>query len=146
MYPRKGEIDPDRLALAQEAKAFFLRFLEADSPHICVENPRPLKIVGLPEKTQQIQPYEYGEPWSKLTCLWLKGLPRLVPTNLVEDHKPYVSCGTSRNKGKKDKAGFSRAGGASRVRSRTFPGIAEAMATQWSEYICKASSDPSGAV
>ena len=103
----------------------------ADCPRICIENPRPLKCVELPKETQRIQPYQFGEPWSKETYLWLKGLPILVPTDIVDAHKPYVSCGTSRNKGNPDKAGASRAGGAAKIRSKTFPGIAKAMAEQW---------------
>ena len=74
---------------------------------------------------------------SKKTCLWLKNLPKLKPTKIVSKHKPYVSCGTSHNKGNPEKAGFSRSGGAAAVRSRTFKGIAEAMAAQWSEYLTK---------
>ena len=131
MYPKAGHIDNDRLAKAMEAKRFFLRLLNADCPRICIENPRPLKCVELPEETQRIQPYEYGEHWSKLTYLWLKGLPELVPTKIVSDYKPYVSCGTSRNKGNPEKSGMSRRGGAQKVRSKTFPGIAAAMAEQW---------------
>ena len=131
MYPKRGQIDPKRYAQALVAKEFFLRFYEADCPRIAIENPRPLKVVGLPEESQKIQPYEYGEPWSKLTYLWLKGLPPLMPTDILTDHKPYVSCGTSRNKGNKEKSGVSRAGGAQKIRSKTFPGIARAMAEQW---------------
>lgn len=131
MYPRKGQIDEERLAKAMEAKEFFMKILNADCPRIAIENPRPLKCVGLPEPTEYIQPYEHGEPWSKLTGLWLKGLPPLIPSQLVANYKPYVSCGTSRNKGNKEKSGFSRAGGAQKARSKTFPGIAKAMAEQW---------------
>lgn len=131
MYPKKGEIDLDRLLKAMLAKRFFMDILNADCPHICIENPRPLKCVGLPEQTQAIQPYQFGEHWSKLTYLWLKGLPQLESTKIVHDYKPYVSCGTSRNKGNPEKSGFSRKGGASKARSKTFPGIAQAMADQW---------------
>lgn len=131
MYPKAGHIDQERFAKAMEAKAFFMKILTADCQKICVENPRPLKCVELPPPSQSIQPYEYGEPWSKLTYLWLKGLPPLFPTEIVQDYKPYVSCGTSRNKGNKDKSGMSRRGGAQKVRSKTFPGIARAMAEQW---------------
>lgn len=111
MYPQKGVVDPARLQKALEAKEFFMRLYNADCAHICIENPRPLKIVELPKETQQIQPYQFGEPYSKLTYLWLKGLPNLIPTNIVTEYKPYISCGTSRNKGNPDKAGFSRKGG-----------------------------------
>ena len=135
MYPHKGQIDPKRFEKAMLAKSFFMAFYNADCPHICIENPRPLNCVELPKESQRIQPYMFGEPWSKLTYLWLKGLPPLKPTEIVTDYKPYVSCGTSRNKGNPDKSGFTRKGGASRARSKTFPGIARAMAEQWSRYI-----------
>jgi len=108
-----------------------MAFLNADCARIAIENPKPLRIIDLPRETQHIQPYQYGEPWSKLTYLWLKGLPPLVPTKIVADYKPFVSCGTSRNKGNSDKAGASRVGGAQKARSKTFEGIAEAMADQW---------------
>lgn len=133
MYPQAGHIDGERFAKAMEAKRFFMDMLNAPCPRICIENPRPLKCVELPTETQRIQPYEYGEPWSKLTYLWLKGLPPLKPTKIVTGHKPYVSCGTSRNKGNPEKFGMSRRGGAQKVRSKTFPGIARAMASQWSD-------------
>ena len=135
LYPRKGEVDPKRFEKGMEAKRFFMEFYNADCDHICIENPIPSKIFGLPTYTQTIQPYEYGHPYSKKTCLWLKGLPSLIPTEVLDVYKPYVSCGTSRNKGNPDKAGFSRAGGAAKIRSKTFPGIAKAMAEQWSNYI-----------
>lgn len=131
MYPTKGHIDPQRYEKAMQAKTFFMLLLNADCEHIAVENPRPLKCVKLPKETQQIQPYQFGEPYSKLTYLWLKNLPPLVPTDVLTDYKPFVSCGTSRNKGNKDKSGVSRAGGAAKIRAKTFPGIAKAMAEQW---------------
>lgn len=131
MYPEAGHIDEERFAKAMDAKRFFMDIRNASCQRICIENPRPLKCVELPKETQRIQPYEYGEKWSKLTYLWLKGLPPLVPTQIVSDYKPYVSCGTSRNKGNPDKSGMSRRGGAQKVRSKTFPGIAKAMAEQW---------------
>ena len=131
MYPKAGHIDTNRFMLAMKAKVFFLELLNANCPRICIENPRPLKCVELPKETQRIQPYEYGEPWSKITYLWLKGLPNLVPTKILHNYKPYVSCGTSRNRGNPDKAGMSRRGGSQKVRSKTFPGVARAMAEQW---------------
>ena len=135
MYPRKGSIDEERFSKAMDAKKFFMAFYNANCPRIAIENPKPLKCVELPTESQHIQPFEYGEPWSKMTYLWLKGLPPLTPTELVADHKPYVSCGTSRNKGIEDKKGASRRGGASKVRSKTFPGIAQAMAEQWGNEV-----------
>lgn len=131
LYPRKGELNQERYEKGLEAKDFFMNFINADCDRIAVENPIPTRIYGLPPYSQIIQPYEYGHPYSKRTCLWLRGLPTLKPTNILTNYKPYVSCGTSSNKGNKYKAGVSRAGGAAKVRSKTFEGIARAMAEQW---------------
>lgn len=126
----KGEIVPERFEKAMKAKEFFMKFLTADCPRIAVENPTPMKIVGLPPYTQAIQPYEHGHPYSKRTCLWLKNLPDLVPTEIIEQHTPYV------NGGCKDKKGNYRRFQGRRerdpkIKSKTFSGIAKAMATQW---------------
>lgn len=101
----------------------------ADCPRICVENPRPLKVVRLPPPTQVIQPYEYGHPYSKATLLWLKGLPPLQPTKIMTEHTPFLPSNTG---------AFSRGGGGSKgtahdpvTASKTFPGIAKAMVDQW---------------
>lgn len=136
MYPKKGVIDEERLKKGLAAKEFFMQILNADCPCICIENPKPLKVIGLPEESQRINPYLFGDPYSKLTYLWLKGLPKLIPTNVLKDYKPYVSCGTSRNKGNPEKSGVSRKGGAAKVRSKSFHGIATAMADQWC-YLCQ---------
>ena len=126
----KGEIVPERYEKAMKAKEFFMRFLEADCPHIAVENPTPMKLVGLPPYTQAIQPYEFGHPYSKRTCLWLKGLPPLKAIEIVESHVPFVNGGSKdangnyrRFQGRKERD--------AKTRSKTFPGIAQAMAEQW---------------
>lgn len=67
MFPKAGEVCQERLHKAMAAKAFFLKILNADCPRIAVENPVPLKIVGLPMYTQKIQPYQFGHPYSKAT-------------------------------------------------------------------------------
>lgn len=108
-----------------------MQLFNADCKRIAVENPIPSKVYQLPQYTQVIEPYYFGEPWSKKTCLWLKGLPPLFPTELVQDYKPYCSSGSySRCHDPKYK-GISRRGGAAKVRSKTFSGIAKAMAEQW---------------
>lgn len=78
---RNGVINQERMAKAIKAKEFFMRFLEADCPRIAVENPVPQRIHGLPQYTQIIQPYMFGEPWKKKTCLWLRGLPPCLQRN-----------------------------------------------------------------
>jgi hypothetical protein len=80
--------------------------------------------------TQKIQPYEFGDPFKKTTCLWIKGLPKLKPTNIVEPQlvQYYASDGrvvtfsVDYITNTKDRA---------RIRSKTYPGIAKAMAEQW---------------
>lgn len=126
-----GKLNEERYQKGLEGKQFFLALLNADCPKIAVENPIPSKVYMLPEYTQVIQPYQFGEPWSKKTCLWLKGLNPLRPTNIVSDYKPYCSSGSySVNHNPKYK-GASRKGGSAKSRSKTFPGIAAAMAAQW---------------
>ena len=133
MYPTAGNISQERLAKAMEAKQFFLKILNADCDRIAIENPRPLKIVDLPKPSQVIQPYQFGHPYSKATCLWLKGLQPLEPTEVLTEYKPYcpsntggVTRGQSYNKG-----GAIRAADDCVNRSKTFDGIAKAMAEQW---------------
>jgi hypothetical protein len=129
MYPKKGQIDPNRYEKAMKAKDFFMAIYNASAKHIAIENPLPMKIIGLPEKTQVIQPYEYGDPYSKKTCLWLKNLPNLVPTNILTQYQPFINGGGGRMSRPNYKDKTFAAG--SIARSKTFQGIAKAMATQW---------------
>lgn len=87
------------LSLRKEAADFFLKFAEADIPKIAIENPVSVMSTIYRKPDQIIHPWQYGHPEEKTTCLWLKGLPKLTPTN--------------------------------KERSKTFPGIARAMAEQW---------------
>ena len=130
MYPTKGVVNAERFEKALLAKSFFMKFYNADCPRICIENPMPMKIVGLPQETQRIQPYQFGEPWSKKTYLWIKGLPELKPTNIITDFKPFIPSGTGRKLGG-DSYGAKNCAHESKARSKTFPGIAQAMAEQW---------------
>jgi hypothetical protein len=115
--------NPDRWAQMGAAAAFFLALWNAPIARIAVENPimlgHPKRLFGIPEPTQIIQPFQYGHGETKATCLWLKGLPPLVPTNIVEGREQRV---------------FRMAPGPNRKRdrSRTYEGIAAAMADQWS--------------
>lgn len=129
MYPKKGQINPVRYEKAMEAKAFFMAIYNAPAKHIAIENPLPMKIIGLPKETQVIQPYEYGHPYSKRTHLWLKNLPNLVPTNVLNEYQPFINGGGGRMN-RDNYQGKTFAVG-SLARSKTFAGIAKAMATQW---------------
>lgn len=131
MYPQKGVIDPERLKKAMDAKEFFIKLLNAPIPKICIENPKPLNIVGLPPETQIIQPWMFGEPYTKKTLLWLKGLPELTPTDIVtENIVPFCPSGTGRKLGGKT-LGAAKRGNDSKNRSKFFKGMADAMAAQW---------------
>jgi hypothetical protein len=124
LHKQEGRWDKMR-----EGAKFFKRILDANSPKICVENPimhkYAVEIIGR-RQDQLIQPYQFGHPESKATCLWLKGLPKLEETNNVkEEYKSlpknvaqrihYTPPGKDRWK----------------TRSKTFQGIADAMADQW---------------
>ena len=111
--------DYERYAKGLTAAEFFMKILNADSPRIAIENPTPLKCFDLPAYTQMIEPYQFGEPWHKRTCLWLKGLPPLEPTNVVEPTGFWV--GNNSNGGFRDP----------KMRSKTFSGVAQAMVDQW---------------
>lgn len=126
-----GKLNEERYAKGLDGKKFFMAMLNADCPRIAVENPIPSSIYGLPEYSQLIQPYQFGEPWSKKTCLWLKGLEHLQPTEIVEDYKPYCTSGSYSGTHDPKYSGASRKGGSAKSRSKTFEGIARAMAEQW---------------
>lgn len=131
LYDKNHEIkDLERYALGMEAAKFFRKFLDADCERIAVENPVPMKIYGLPPYTQIIEPYMFGHPWKKRTCLWLKGLPKLEATNIVEPKGLFVGS-TSLKRDPKVRRYELNSNRKSELRSKTFPGIARAMAEQW---------------
>ena len=121
LYP-KGVLSEDRLKLGLAAKDFFMAFYNADCEKICIENPTPSKVYELPKYTQVIQPWMFGHPVQKRTCLWLKGLEPLKPTEIVEERQSSKVPGNWFNKGGKERQ---------KNRAKTFPGIAKAMAEQW---------------
>lgn len=102
----------------QEALEFVQRLLNVNIPKIALENPVSIISTRIRKPNQVIQPWMFGHGETKATCLWLKGLPKLYPTNLVDGRKPVVHHmppGPDRWKN----------------RSRTYQGIADAMANQW---------------
>ena len=119
-----GKLNEERYKKGLEGKKLFMAIYNADCPRIAVENPTPSKIYELPEKNQVIQPWQFGHPYSKRTQLWLKGLPKLKPTNIVKVESSCRKAGNWFNKGGKDRQ---------RNRSKTFHGIAKAMAEQWTK-------------
>ena len=121
LYPKKV-LNEDRYKLGLKAKEFFMALYNAPINKICVENPIASKIFDLPKRTQIIQPYEYGHPIQKKTCLWLKNLNPLKPTNLIKMRQSTKIPGNWFNKGGKDRQ---------KNRSKFFSGIAKGMAEQW---------------
>lgn len=126
-----GNLNEDRYKKGLAAKEFFEKFLNVACEKVVVENPIPSSVYELPKYTQVIQPYEHGEPWSKKTCLWVKGVKPLKPSNIVSDCKPYCSSGSYSGTHDPKYKGASRKGGSAKSRSKTFLGIAKAMAEQW---------------
>ena len=119
-------MNEDRIRLAIRARDFFLAMLNAPCERVAVENPIPSSIWQMPPQTQVIQPYFFGDPYKKKTYLWLRGLPKLVPTEMVEPTGLWVDGGHAKQT-KMKTYGFRD----SKKRSKTFPGIAKAMAEQW---------------
>lgn len=124
------QLQPDRVMLGIKARDFFMEFYRADIPLVAVENPVPSKLFVMPEYSQIIQPYQFGHPYTKRTCLWLKNLPPLEPTNIVEPTATWCPSGSYSHKhGKQHKGMFTT--DRAKNRAKTFPGIAKAMAEQW---------------
>lgn len=128
---RYGEKALKRIIYRKEAAEFFLNIAKADCDKIVIENPVGYMSVYWRKPDQIIHPYMFGDPFEKKTCLWLKGVERLIPTNIVNppERKKYKSGKTMPewysclwNFPKKER---------SKLRSKTFPGIADAMASQW---------------
>jgi len=119
----------------QQGIDFFMQFANTDCDKIAIENPVGIMSSLWRKPDQIIQPYMFGDSFTKTTCLWLKGLPNLVSTKMVDKGKrnTYKS-------GKSLPAWFDDAYKLSpkeraKVRSKTFPGIAKAMAEQWGKLI-----------
>ena len=125
--------DPARAAKTEEALAFVQRLMSAPIERIAVENPVSCISSRIRKPDQIIQPYEFGEDASKKTCLWLKNLDLLTPTQMVA---PRLVDGKPRWSNQTD-SGQNRLGPSEdrwKERSRTFAGVAKAMAEQWGRY------------
>lgn len=120
------QLNIDRYAQGVLAKDFFMSLWQSNIQYICVENPVPSAIYAMPKYTQIIKPYMFGHPMAKRTCLWLKNLPPLVPTNMLDTWESTKVAGNWYNKGGKYRW---------KQRSKTFQGIADAMADQWGGQI-----------
>lgn len=133
-----GEKARERKRRREDAIGFFMAFVNADCDQIAIENPVGVISTRYRKADQIIHPYQFGHPVSKKTCLWLKNLPLLKPTNIVKPeiiHSKgrtggysgpswYVTDENGKILGWKDPR-------TARARSKTYPGIARAMAEQW---------------
>lgn len=125
----------ERQQAREEALDFVRYFMELDVPHLAIENPIGVISTRIRKPDQIIEPWMFGESYCKKTCLWLKGLPKLTPTKIVDKGEIHVTKG-----GIKIPQWYSNAWGLpkderQRVRSKTFKGIAQAMAEQWGGYL-----------
>ena len=127
---KNHELNQERYTKGLEAKKFFMKLYNADCEKIAIENPTPSRIYDLPEKSQVIQPYMFGHPFTKRTQLWLKGLPPLQPTEVVQPERTWCPSGSYSGKHEEKNRGMFTKDRAIN-RSKTFPGIARAMAEQW---------------
>lgn len=127
---KKNGIDTVRWSLMEKSAYQFKELLLLPVHKLCIENPvmhgHAKKIIGV-SQTQSIQPYEFGHAESKRTCLWLMGLPKLKPTNVLK--KP--ECGYWDNQCKTGSGQNILGKGRGETRSITYTGIAKAMALQW---------------
>lgn len=119
-------MNEERIKSGIRARDFFMALLNAPCEKIAIENPVPSGLWQLPEASQAIQPYMFGDPYKKKTLLWLKGLRPLTPTNIVEPVGRWVDGG---HKGADDLKVFGYRD--PKKRSKTFLGIARAFAEQW---------------
>lgn len=120
-----GKLNQERYEKGMLGKDFFMQIYNYPG-RVAVENPVPSRVFGMPLYSQIIQPWEHGDPWTKRTCLWLKDLPLLEPTNIVEPQGTWCVSGTYRKTKDKSKIGAHTTDRA-RQRAKTFPGIAKAM-------------------
>lgn len=110
--------------------ALFLAVWAADCDKVVIENPTPSKVFEYPEPTQKIQPWQFGHPFTKLTLLWERGVEPLKPTNIVKSERTWCPSGSYSHKHGEQHRGMFTTDRA-KNRSKTFYGIANAMAEQW---------------
>lgn len=122
LYNKDGSTNVQRSIEINKARIFFYNLWNAPIERICIENPIPHKWGHLPKYNQLIQPWEFGHGETKATCLWLKNLPQLIPTEIVEGREQRIH---------KMSPGPER----STLRSKTYRGIAKAMSKQWGRYL-----------
>lgn len=131
-----GEKAKRRKGEREQAIKFFMEFANCKCERVSIENPIGVISSRWKKPTQIIQPYQFGHKERKATCLWLKNLPPLKPTNIVEPDIIKHASGKTDSRLHFETLSLPAAERA-KIRSKTFEGIAKAMAEQWSEYILK---------
>lgn len=121
---------PGRAELADQAAAFVFALRDAPIPRIAIENPIGQLNQRWRYPDQTIQPWQFGHGFTKATCLWLKNLPPLLPSQIVDERIAFLPSNTGRNarRGQRSQRGVVQGG---LKASKTFTGIASAMASQW---------------
>ena len=132
--PRKSGVlvGAERRKAREQAIQFFMDLYNCKIPKIAIENPIGIMSSRFRKPNQIIHPYMFGSPERKGTCLWLKNLPELIPTNIVEPNIIKLSSGKTMSKYHYDSVQLPQEE-RSKLRSKTFPGIAKAMADQWTK-------------
>ena len=126
LYNKDKSVNHERWVKVVEARNFFYAIRNAPIKRICIENPVPHKYANLPKYDQIIQPYEFGHPETKKTCLWLQNLPDLKATNNVKEEMLKLP------KNQQQRLHYlPPSDNRAKLRSKTFEGIAKAMADQW---------------
>ena len=121
---KDGQIDPDRYTRMLDARAFFFECLNARAPYVAVENPLPMARAQLPQPSCFIQPSWFGVKYTKKTLYWLRNLPPIMAGTEYPNPKQFVRCSSGH------------------YRARTFPQVAHALASQWSDYIIRDITTP----
>lgn len=141
LYNKDGSPNQERINNQNEALDFVRKLMEVDIKYIAIENPISVISSHIRKPDQIIQPWQFGDKAQKSTCLWLKNLPLLKPTNIVEkgEFVEFVSAKGEKKKQPKwyfDALKYAKTPQERRtLRSKTFKGIAEAMALQWGEVL-----------
>ena len=113
-------VGAERRAAREDSIDFFMRIYNSEIPRVAIENPIGCMSSRFRKPDQVLQPWMFGHGETKATCLWLRGLPKLVPTNVVEGREQRIFL-------------FPKTAERAKLRSKTYPGIARAMAEQWSK-------------
>lgn len=134
MYNKDGSVNQERLENQNKALAFVKKLMDSPIKRIAVENPVSVISTKIRKPNQIVQPYMFGDEATKTTCLWLKNLPLLVPTNIVgKGEKVFYKSGKSHPKWYADALSNSKTPEERRtLRSKTFEGMAKAISQQWS--------------